>query len=113
TMWLLHSYGSTLEIAAGIEDIESGVHWLMTSLRDILPEQEREELTTRSRQRQEKGAPVELADRVALLPLLAPAGDIVQIGREVDCAIETVAELSFLIGARFGLSWLRRLARRL
>lgn len=113
TMWLLHSYGSTLEIAAGIEDFESGVHWLMTSLRDILPEQEREELTTRSRQRQEKGAPVELADRVALLPLLAPAGDIVQIGREVDCAIETVAELYFLIGARFGLSWLRRLARRL
>ena len=113
TMWLLHTYGASLDIATAISDFKPGVQWLMTSLPDVLPEPEREALQTRSRQRQEQGAPLELADRIALLPLLAPAGDIVQITREVNRGIEPVAELYFLIGFRFGLSWLRRLARRL
>lgn len=53
------------------------------------------------------GVPEELAERVAALPLLASTPDLSAIAAHCERDVEHLAKIYFLIGQRFGLSWMR------
>lgn len=53
------------------------------------------------------GVPADLARRIALLPLLPPATDLVRMAAATGTALDAVAARYFAVGERFGLAWLR------
>ncbi|MEM8597984.1 MAG: hypothetical protein AAGF76_16140, partial [Pseudomonadota bacterium] len=57
------------------------------------------------------GVPEELAGRIAVLEFLGGALDIVDVATRLDRDVGAVAETYFAAGSRFGLDWLRTMAR--
>lgn len=112
TLWFLrHSDGAAMDITATVRRFEPGVAALAEELPAILPKEHRRSFEDRAKELQRTGAPVELGHRIASLPLLASACDIVRIAGERE--VREVARVYFLIGARLGIDWLRDAARRL
>jgi glutamate dehydrogenase len=113
TVWLLRYGERPLEIARLRDTYGPGVAELMRSLETNLVDEHRRILEGRRASLQEQGAPPETAARIALLPFLAPACDVVRLAMANGCSIETVARTYSAIDARFGVIWLRRAAARL
>ena len=55
----------------------------------------------------ERGVPEDLATRVAALPIMFAALDIVMVADESELDVERVAAAHFRLGNRLGLHWLR------
>ena len=113
TVWFLREAAQPLDVEGEIKAFGEGVGQLVKELESFLSESDRERVRQRCAALVEKGAPEELARRVACLALLAPACDIVRIAQGVKQSVPTVAAAYFEIGARFGFDWLRRAAGQL
>ena len=112
-VWFLREGGMPLDIRKSCAAYGPGVGLLIDKLESFLQPSEAEELDQRAAAYREQGAPSGLARRIACLPLLAPACDIVRISLGSRAPVEAVAKTYFQIGARFGFEWLRRSAGRL
>jgi glutamate dehydrogenase len=113
TLWFLrHSGGKAIDITATVRRYEAGVVELSEDLAAILPAEHIKLLEAEARTLQAKGAPQELARRIASLPLLSSACDIVRIAGE-DQDVREVARIYFRLGARLGIDWLRETSRKL
>jgi glutamate dehydrogenase len=113
TVWLLRYGEHPLDIGTLRDEYGPGVGDLMRSLEGNLVEEHRRILEGRRAALVEQGAPPETAARVALLPFLAPACDVVRLAKANRRSIDDVARTYSAIDARFGVIWLRRAAARL
>ncbi len=111
TVWLLRHAEHPLEIDRLREAYAAGVTELGNALDTTLGEDQKKILE--SRLKALGGAPPGTAARVARLPFLAPACDIVRLALGSGRPIEAVARAYFGAGARFGFNWMRRAAAHL
>ncbi|HYH19584.1 MAG TPA: NAD-glutamate dehydrogenase domain-containing protein, partial [Azospirillum sp.] len=105
--WFLTTCGQPLDIAAETAAFRPGIEALAGDLDAVLDAEEAARLAARAAVRVAEGVPAELARRVAALPVLAAAPDLVRIAARTGRAVESVAAVYFRLGRRFGLEWLR------
>ena len=105
--WFLTSCPQPLDIAAETEAFRPGIEALMGGLDAFLDAEEAGRLAARVGGYMEQGVPADLAHRMAALPVLAAAPDLVRIARRTKRDVSAVAAVYFILGRRFGLEWLR------
>jgi glutamate dehydrogenase len=105
--WLVLEAPSGIEIEHEVERFDPGVRLLMRALPDVLDGAEAEAFKARVAELGEAGVPQELARRVAAMPSLPPAFDIVAVAELSDRDPETVMDTYFRLASRLELSWLR------
>ncbi len=105
--WFLTSCPQPLDIAAETDAFRPGIETLLGGLDAFLDAEEAERLAARAAAYAGQGVPDGLARRVAALPVLAAAPDLVRIARRTNRDVAAVAAVYFMLGRRFGLEWLR------
>lgn len=111
--WLLrfHGYGQPLDVE--INTYRGAFQELFPELYQLASQGEREEIDARVKERKGQGVPDHLALGISLMPLFAPLGDVVQLSFDTQRSVGETASVYFRVGERFGITWLRSLARRL
>ncbi|MGF7176429.1 NAD-glutamate dehydrogenase [Azospirillum doebereinerae] len=105
--WFLVNAGHPLDLAAETAAFRPGVEALTASLDTVLDAEESSRLAARVAESAGQGVPDDLARRLAALPVLAAAPDLVRIAEKTGRAVAAVASVYFGLGRRFGLEWLR------
>lgn len=113
TVWFLREAAHPIDIQGEVDTYRAPVAELAENLPDLLCEADRTLVRERAGRYIEDGVPEPIATRVAMLPLLAPACDIVCIAQQTKMAVLDVGRAYFVIGARLGFDWLRRAAGKL
>jgi glutamate dehydrogenase len=107
TRWLVRAYPDGIEIEDATNRFEEGARALQKALPDALDEADRNAFSERIESLTEAGVPKELAERVASMPVLVSAFDIVEVAEATSRPLETVTETYFTIGSNIMLTWLR------
>jgi len=107
TRWLLNRVGGTLEIAANVEHFQSGVSALRQALPAALTPTGKGNFASNQEKWEGLGLPAELALRLARLPELRAALDIVDVAQQADHPVEQVARVFYELGEALDLEWLR------
>mgnify|MGYP000936422862 CR=1 FL=1 len=105
--WFLTTCPQPLDIAAQTEAFRPGIGELIAGLDTVLDAEEGARLDQRAAALTGQGVPEDLARRVAALPVLAAAPDLVRVAGRTGRSVSSVAAVYFLLGRRFGLEWLR------
>ena len=113
TGWFLLNLPAPLDVATTVADYGPGIAALADRLDDVVTPDRADQLRTRAAELERRGVPKALAARIAGLDVLISACDLVRIATSTDHAIERVARVYFALGARFGLHWVRSMARRM
>jgi glutamate dehydrogenase len=113
TAWFLRSGLPLDDVQARLDDFRPGIAVLTRRLPELLPEEAKVVLATRTRELGERGVSPAAAERVARLDFLFAAPDIVRLGRGSPLDITEAGRVYFAIGSRFSLDRLRRAARRI
>jgi glutamate dehydrogenase len=111
TAWFLA--GSRLDIEAQVEANRSAIARLAEHIGELIPASEKDELARQVAAFVEKGAPPDLALRVARLNFLLSSVDIVRLAATARRELLDAGQRFFAIGARFNLDALRAAARKL
>jgi glutamate dehydrogenase len=111
TAWFLA--GSRLDIKAQVDAYRHGIALLAAHIGEIMPESHQGELARRAAAFAEKGAPPDLARRVARLDFLLSAVDIVRLATTAQRDLLEAGQRFFAIGSHFKLDALRVAARKL
>jgi glutamate dehydrogenase len=107
TRWLVRASPRKIEIDATAKRYARGAELLSGALPGVLHGADREAFDARARELEGAGVPSELAKRVAAMPQLLAAFDIVEIANSTGRPPETVMETYFTLGAEIVLTWLR------
>ncbi|HLW74034.1 MAG TPA: NAD-glutamate dehydrogenase, partial [Gammaproteobacteria bacterium] len=107
TRWLIDHLRDRLDIAATVPVYEPGVAALVTHLPGVLSEDLLDTFTAGVQQYADVGVPEALARRIAAIPVLYAALDIVDVANAVKLPVEVVAKVYFHIGRELELDWLR------
>ena len=110
TLWFLRNLPQPIDISRAINDFGPGIAALIGCFKDILSTDLSQVMDARSREYIEWKVPKELARRIAALDVLAASRDIVGIAQEGGYSVAEVGRISFSLGLRFGLNWLRTAA---
>jgi glutamate dehydrogenase len=106
TRWLLNLPGGRLDIAGAVKRYGAG----MRELRDCLDQVTAEGDRGVSRGERDKwikaGFPEPLAQRLAALPAMASALDIIEVALDQKLAVPRVAEVYYALGEALHLKWL-------
>ncbi|PWC36664.1 NAD-glutamate dehydrogenase [Azospirillum sp. TSO35-2] len=105
--WFLAHSPHPLDLGRESAAFRPGVEALAAGLDHFLDAEEAGRLAARVADATGQGVPEELARRIAALPVLAAAPDLVRIAERTGRAVEGVASIYFGLGRRFGLEWLR------
>ncbi|HWF49747.1 MAG TPA: NAD-glutamate dehydrogenase [Solirubrobacteraceae bacterium] len=105
--WLIRARQRSIDIAATVAQFTPGAAMLARSLPELLDEGDRTAWHARMGKLQRAGVPPELAGRVAGLPSLVAALDIVEVAEATMRSLDSVAAVYFVLGGRLGLNWLR------
>ncbi|XHO84271.1 NAD-glutamate dehydrogenase [Azospirillum sp. A29] len=105
--WFLTGGAHPLSIAGETAAYRPGVEALIGALDTVLDGEEAARLAARARIHTAQGVPEELARRVAALPVLASAPDLVRVAERTGRDVPAVAAVYFRLGRRLGLEWLR------
>jgi len=105
--WFLTSGVHPLSIVAETELYRPGIETLKDGLDAVLDAEETARLAARAEVYTAQGVPEDLARRIAALPVLAAAPDLVRIASRTGQDVPAVAAVYFQLGRRFGLEWLR------
>ncbi|HEX4192476.1 MAG TPA: NAD-glutamate dehydrogenase, partial [Stellaceae bacterium] len=111
TTWFLA--GARLDIKAQIEANRPAVARLAEHIAELVPPSEKDELARQVAAFVDKGAPPDLALRVARLNFLLSSVDIVRLAKTAQRDLLEAGQRFFAIGARFKLDALREAARKL
>jgi glutamate dehydrogenase len=112
-VWLVRTHGSNATVDGLVRTYKEPFQELVASLHELVSQTEREEADVKAKDRITQGVPTTLAMTIALLPLFAALGDIVQLSFDTHRAVGETARVYFRVGEKFGVTWLRGLARRL
>ena len=105
--WLLGNRPRELDIASTVAHFRPGAMGLYASVTRLLSPEDAEPLARRADELREQGVPEDLATRVAALPIMFSALDIVTVADEAELDVERVGAVHFRLGSRLGLHWLR------
>ncbi|QCG89201.1 NAD-glutamate dehydrogenase [Azospirillum sp. TSH100] len=105
--WFLAHSPHPLDLGRESAAFRPGVEALAAGLDRFLDAEESSRLAIRIADAMAQGVPEDLARRIAALPVLAAAPDLVRIAERTGRAVEGVASVYFGLGRRFGLEWLR------
>ncbi len=105
--WFLTNAAHPLSIAAETALYRPGIETLSAGLDAVLDAEEASRMDARAAIYTAQGVPEDLARRIAALPVLASAPDLVRIAARTGQEVAAVAAVYFLLGRRFGLEWLR------
>jgi glutamate dehydrogenase len=105
--WLLGNRPRELDIASNVQHFRPGAMELYESIARLLSPEDAEPLARRTDELREQGVPEELAARVAALPTMFSALDVVTVADETELGVEHVGAVHFRLGSRLGLHWLR------
>jgi len=93
------------------ECYKKGITQLLKSLDKLLPESSKTAIAKAEFDYIENGVPKDIARRLALLPTLSTANDIIKISDTQGHDLNTVAKSYFGLNDRFSFIWLRDIAR--
>jgi glutamate dehydrogenase len=105
--WLLGNRPRQLDIASTVRHFRPGAMGLYASITRLLSPEDAEPLARRADELRERGVPEDLATRVAALPIMFSALDIVVVADQRELDVDQVAAAHFRLGSRLGLHWLR------
>ena len=105
--WLLGNRPRQLDIASTVRHFRPGAMALYAQVTRLLSPEDAEPLARRADELRERGVPEDLATRVAALPIMFSALDIVVVADEREMEVDRVAAAHFRLGSRLGLHWLR------
>jgi glutamate dehydrogenase len=107
TRWLLNRPGGSLDIAANVERYQAGVSALRAAFPSVLTATGQGDFSGTKEKWSGLGLPDELATRMARLPSLRAALDMVEVAQQVRQPIEQVAAVFYELGEALDLEWLR------
>ncbi|MGO9956968.1 MAG: NAD-glutamate dehydrogenase [Solirubrobacteraceae bacterium] len=106
--WLVRSSArSQIDVTAMTERFAPAAAMLAGALPEVLVGLDRNVFAERLVELQHAGVPTELGRRVASMPALLAAFDIVEDATGSDAPMSVVMEVYFGLGSRLGLDWLR------
>ncbi|MGE3714791.1 MAG: NAD-glutamate dehydrogenase, partial [Alphaproteobacteria bacterium] len=111
--WLLHHLPKPLDISAICAEVVPAVAELRKNLDALHTPATREEMQERASKLMANSAPKALAERVAALPLMSSAPDIISVANKHGMDVVEVGALYFALGERLGLHSLRKCAQNL
>jgi glutamate dehydrogenase len=107
TRWLARANPGSINIAVTLRYFEPGAKLLASSLPHVLDSADRWAFASRVDELVGAGVPSGLAARVAGMPSLLPAFDVVEIAGVTGRSVEGVMATYFRVGSRLELNWLR------
>jgi glutamate dehydrogenase len=107
TRWLLNRPAGTLDIAANVERYQAGVSSLREQLPQVLTPTGQGDFAASQEKWSGLGFPVDLAIRLARLPVLRAVLDMVEVARASEQPIGQVARVFYELGEKLDLEWLR------
>jgi glutamate dehydrogenase len=107
TRRLVRANPRTLDITVSTRYFQPGARMLARALPDVLGPDEREHFDEHAGELESAGVPRELARRVAGMPAMLSAFDIVEVARALDADPEMVMRTHFQLGSRLELNRLR------
>lgn len=107
TRWLLNRPGGSLDIAANVERYQAGVSALRLALPGVLTSTGKGDFSCSQEKWEGLGLPAELALRLARMPELRAALDMVEVAQQSGQPIEKVAAVFYELGEALDLEWLR------
>jgi len=108
--WLLRSEYQRLDVAGVVAEFGPRISALAGQLDSILPPGALASLQAREAEHMKLGSPPDLARKMASLPVLSSAMEIVRIARKNDDPVEDVGRVYFGVGERFDLDRMRAAA---
>jgi glutamate dehydrogenase len=105
--WLLRNVSRPIDIGATVARFAPGAAVLSQAAPRLLGEGDVEPLRARAERLKSAGVPDDVADRVALLPVMFAVFDVVEVSAEAGIDVDQVAAVHFRLGERLGLHWLR------
>jgi glutamate dehydrogenase len=108
TRWLLNHRGIALDIASIVERYAPGVAELRAALPRVLTPTGRADYDVDVEKWQGLGIPEDTAARLATVPVLGAALDVVEVARESGRPVERVASIFFELGQALEIDSLRR-----
>ena len=112
-LWFLVNVPADSPLAETIARHRAGVDALRGTFASLVSPYEAHDTEARIQELQKAGAPLEVAEDVAVLPLLGAAPEIAQLAFNRSLDIDLVAGAYFAIGAIVGLDRIRGLASRI
>jgi glutamate dehydrogenase len=107
TRWLLRNRRRPLDIADTVADFGPGAAVLYESMPKLLSAPDAEPFARRADELRTAGVPGDLPVRVAALPAMFAALDVVEVARETRLDVAAVAAVHFRLGSELELHWLR------
>jgi glutamate dehydrogenase len=107
TRRLVYANPRAIDIAISTRYFQPGARMLADNLPGVLEGEERERFDERAADLESDGVPSELARRVAAMPALLAAFDIVEVAHAIKRDPETVMRTYFQLGSRLELNLLR------
>lgn len=109
--WFLMRLGRDLDIGQEISDFGKGLSSLRDNMDRLVTSGLKEDIDLRARSGENDGLPKALAYRIATMPVLFSACDIIRIAIEQKADLLAAAQTYFQIGEKFHMDWLRQQAR--
>jgi glutamate dehydrogenase len=107
TRWFVRARQRSIDIAATVTQFAPGAAIVARSLPEVLDEGDRLLWEARTDKLARAGVPSELAGRVAGMPSLFAALDIVEVAEATRRSPDAVTAVYFGLGGRLALNWLR------
>ncbi|MEO8810256.1 MAG: NAD-glutamate dehydrogenase domain-containing protein [Rhodanobacter sp.] len=107
TRWLLNRPGGALDIAENVSRYREGVTALRQVLPDVLTPTGKGDFSSSQEKWEGLGMPAELALRLARMPDLRSALDMVEVSQQSGKPMVEVARVFFELGGALDLEWLR------
>jgi len=104
--WLLRNRDADLPIETAVRELRAGVQALDASIDSAMTGSARAQHDATLAELTAARVPEKLARRIARLPVLEPALDIVALARSERAAVHDVAQAYFQLGVVLGLDWL-------
>jgi len=107
TRWLLNRPGGSLDIAANVDRYASEVTVLRKALPDALTDTGRGDFAASQEKWEGLGVPNALAVRLARIPVLRSALDMVEVSKQSGKGVAMVATVFYELAEALDLDWLR------
>ena len=107
TRWLLNRPGTTLDIAANAPVPARSVSALRSALPEVLTTTGKADFVSSQQKWEGLGLPADLALRLARMPVLRAALDMVEVAQQSGKSVENVARVFYELGEVLDLDWLR------
>ncbi len=109
--WFLTRLGRDMDVNEDSKAFSKGIKSLSAALDELVTKELGETIKQRHNAFVQDGIPDDLAHKIALMPVLSSACDIIRISSEQGMDMKNTARTYFELGERFHLDWMRQKAR--